>query len=107
MGHSRLAGNQQANHQYEATRIFVGGLPQSCDSQRLGEIFAQFGNVVEANVHIDSATQRSKGFGYISFDNSRSVELALASGRSVIIDDKLVEVKRCEVKGGKASGIVM
>jgi hypothetical protein len=86
-----------ASH-YEAERIFVGGLPQSVDSQVLGDHFAQFGYVVEAKVHIDSKTQRSKGFGYVSFDESRSVELALASGRNIIIDGKHVEVKRCEAK---------
>lgn len=83
----------QGSHQqstYEAERIFVGGLPQTCDSNRLGEHFSQFGNVIEAKVHMDPATQRSKGFGYVGFDSPRSVELALASGRNVVIDDKRV-----------------
>jgi len=96
----------QANHNssYEATRIFVGGLPQTCDSNRLGEYFSQFGNVTETKVHIDPATNRNKGFGYVSFDSPHSVEMTLASGRNLQIDEKWVEVKRCEAKSGSGKG---
>jgi len=102
----------QQNRHYEhhggapvdATRMFVGGLPQTCDSNRLGAYFSQFGPVTEAKVHMDKDTQRSKGFGYVSFDSPHSVELALANGRNLVIDDKWVEVKRSEARSNKGAG---
>lgn len=98
------AASVQATPQnYEATRIFVGGLPQTCDSNGLGEVFSQFGTVTEAKVHMDPTTNRSKGFGYVSFDSPHAVELAVASSHALDIGGKWVEVKRSEARG-KSSG---
>jgi len=82
---------------HHSTRIFVGGLPQTCDDVKLGVHFGQFGPVLDAKVHIDPVTNRSKGFGYINYESPECVEMALANAQSNVIDDKWVEVKRCEV----------
>jgi len=82
-------------------RIFVGGLPQSCDDDILAEFASQFGEVIESKVHMDVATGRSKGFGYVSFADPGSCEVAVSNGPHNFIDDKWVDVKRCEAKTGR------
>lgn len=52
------------------TKLFVGGLPYSIDSQKLAELFAQFGQVLSANVIMDKYTNQSKGFGFVEMDES-------------------------------------
>jgi len=82
---------------YANNRIFVGGLPQSCDDTKLHSYFRQFGALTDVKVMFDRGTQRSRGFGYVSFASSASMEAVIAVHHT--IDDKWVEVKRCEEKG--------
>mmetsp|Transcript_52706 Transcript_52706/g.115183 ORF Transcript_52706/g.115183 Transcript_52706/m.115183 type:complete len:117 (+) Transcript_52706:230-580(+) len=58
---------------------------------------------------MDQATQRSRGFGYVTYAESSSVEAAMATFKENKIDDKWVEVKRCIPQdkmppGGKGKG---
>jgi RNA recognition motif-containing protein len=36
--------------EYYMHTIFVGDLPENCDQNELGEVFAQYGNIVEFKV---------------------------------------------------------
>lgn len=71
------------------TRYFVGGLaPQTtADSMRI--FFSKFGKVVDATVMVDRETGRSKGFGFVTFeDNSNDSQLVGKLG--LVLDDKQV-----------------
>ncbi|CAE8597156.1 unnamed protein product, partial [Polarella glacialis] len=72
-------------------KIFVGGLPQSCLDDTLQLFSQQFGNVVECKVMMDTATGRSRGFGYVTFDSTQAVDLALANAANNMIEGKLVD----------------
>eukprot|EP00927_Polykrikos_kofoidii_P055275 TRINITY_DN49551_c0_g1_i1.p1 TRINITY_DN49551_c0_g1~~TRINITY_DN49551_c0_g1_i1.p1 ORF type:complete len:545 (+),score=56.38 TRINITY_DN49551_c0_g1_i1:201-1637(+) len=85
-------------------RIFVGGLPQTCDDSKLHIFFSQFGTLTDAKVMIDRSTMRSRGFGYVSFADEAAMEAALANADHNAIDDKWVEVKRCEERGSASLG---
>ncbi|KAM5540712.1 hypothetical protein V8D89_005743 [Ganoderma adspersum] len=74
-----------------ATKLFIGGLPGSVTSESMREFFAQFGKVVDATVMLDRETGRSKGFGFVSFENV-NVEPMLGFG-NLQIDGKLIDVK--------------
>merc|ERR1719387_3039531 len=78
----------------EPDRIFVGGLPQVCDDETLALFFSQFGSIVEASVNTDPATGRSKGFGFVRFEQAYSVDLAIQNSTNNIIAGKWVNVKR-------------
>jgi len=81
-----------------SSRIFVGGLPQTCDDAKLHMFFSQFGTLTDAKVMMDKGTNRSRGFGYVSFADAQACEVVLTSGRQSI-DDKWIEIKRCEERG--------
>lgn len=52
------------------TKLFVGGLPYSVDSNKLGEIFTAYGQVISAAVIMDKFTNQSKGFGFVEMDDN-------------------------------------
>ncbi|KAI0666128.1 hypothetical protein C8Q78DRAFT_1072614 [Trametes maxima] len=89
-----------------ATKLFIGGLPGSVTSESMREYFAQFGKVVDATVMLDRETGRSKGFGFVSFENV-DVQPMLGFG-NLQIDGKLIDVKlaqpRSQREGGFAEG---
>lgn len=77
-----------------AYRLFVGGLPFSTTSEELEQLFAAHGTVASARVITDRDTQRSKGFGFVEFENDeegKAAEKALhgsdLGGRSLTVNE--------------------
>lgn len=80
---------------FNVVKIFVGGLPATCDYEKLTEYFTTYGAIKDAVVMMDAQTQRHRGFGYVTFEDTSSVEAALKNYSENKIDGKWVEVKRC------------
>jgi len=74
--------------------LFVGGLSQKTDSTSLNNYFSGYGEVIEADVKRDPHTQRSKGFGFVTFATEEPAEACLAEPKGHSIDGKTVELKR-------------
>ncbi|KAL1742873.1 RNA-binding domain-containing protein [Schizophyllum fasciatum] len=74
-----------------ATKLFIGGLPGSVTSESMRAFFSQFGKVIDSTVMLDRETGRSKGFGFISFEDT-DVQPFLGFG-NLAIDGKLIDVK--------------
>jgi RNA-binding protein Musashi len=71
-----------------ATKLFIGGLPPTVTSDTMREFFGQHGKVVDSTVMVDRETGRSKGFGFITFEDT-NVQPILGFGK-LEIDGKLV-----------------
>lgn len=80
---------------YNAVKIFVGGLPSSCDYDKLTGYFGRYGRIQDAVVMMDQQTQRHRGFGYVTYAESASVEDVMKEYKEHRIDGKWIEVKRC------------
>ncbi len=50
-------------------KLYVGNLPYSTTDADLRELFAASGAVATATVIIDKMSGRSKGFGFVEFEN--------------------------------------
>ena len=50
-------------------KLFVGGLPFATTDDELNELFAAHGKVASAMVVRDRDSGRSKGFGFVEFEN--------------------------------------
>ncbi|KAL4075479.1 hypothetical protein J3A83DRAFT_1978314 [Scleroderma citrinum] len=74
-----------------ATKLFIGGLPGSVTSESMRDFFSQFGKVIDSTVMLDRETGRSKGFGFVSFEDT-DVTPFLGFGK-LEIDGKLIDVK--------------
>lgn len=60
-------------------KIYVGNLPFKVDDAELKKIFSEFGTVTEAVVITEKYSRRSKGFGFVSFDEDDAVEKAVSA----------------------------
>ncbi|KAI5634295.1 RNA recognition motif domain-containing protein [Phthorimaea operculella] len=60
------------------SKLFVGGLSWQTSSEKLREYFAMFGAVTDVLIMKDPVTQRSRGFGFITFQDASSVDKVLA-----------------------------
>ncbi len=75
-------------------KLFVGGLPFSTTDEELSDVFAPHGTVSSAVVIKDRETGRSKGFGFVEFENDeegKAAEKALHNsdlgGRTITVNE--------------------
>ncbi|KAF8591121.1 RNA-binding domain-containing protein [Ramaria rubella] len=79
-------------------KVFVGGLAPSVTNESMRHFFNQFGKVIDATVMIDRDSSRSKGFGFVTFDEKSDVERLIGMG-GLDIEGKVVEVKLAQPRG--------
>jgi cold-inducible RNA-binding protein len=75
-------------------KLFVGGLPFATTDEELKELFGAHGTVSYAKVITDRDTGRSKGFGFVEFENDdegKAAEKAMngsdIGGRSITVNE--------------------
>ena len=56
-------------------KVFVGGLSGESREEDVREYFAKFGALAEVQIMVDAATQRSRNFGFVTFESSDSVKV--------------------------------
>eukprot|EP00939_MAST-03C_sp_MAST-3C-sp1_P003653 g3653.t1 len=76
-------------------KIFIGGLHNTVTENVLRAYFQQYGNIVDAVVMYDRVSKRSRGFGFVTFENERSVVEAMRS-QNHEINGKHIEIKKAE-----------
>lgn len=85
-------------------KLFVGGLSWGVDDAGLKEAFEPFGNVVEAKVIYDRESNRSKGFGFVKYDNEDSAARALTEMNGTEIEGRAVRVDWATEKSRNGGG---
>ncbi|KAK7944364.1 hypothetical protein WMY93_000092 [Mugilogobius chulae] len=83
-------------------KMFVGGLSWQTTQERLQEYFGKFGDVKDCTVMRDPLTKRSRGFGFVTYQDQTGVDKVLAQSKheldSKTIDPKLAFPRRAQPK---------
>ncbi|HEX4441294.1 MAG TPA: RNA-binding protein [Thermoanaerobaculia bacterium] len=73
-------------------KLYVGNLSYNAGEEELRQLFSQYGTVESVAVITDRDTGRSKGFGFVEFNNDQEAQAAIAalngkemSGRSLTV----------------------
>ncbi len=84
-------------------KLYVGNLPYTTSDADLQQLFGQHGQVQSAQVIIDRATGRSKGFGFVEMGSDQEAQAAIGAlngkdfgGRPLTVN----EAKPREDRGG-------
>lgn len=112
MGAARMGGGMSGGassgggqHQTgpEGANLFIYNLaPQSGDMD-LAQMFTPFGKVISAKVFTDKNTGLSKCFGFISFDNPQSAQVAIGNlDGSMMPNGKRLKVQLKTKKDGNS-----
>lgn len=76
----------------DSGKMFIGGLNWDTSEQGLIDYFSQYGEIMDHTIMRDSATGRSRGFGFLTFKDPTSVDAVIKKDH--VLDGKLIDPKR-------------
>ena len=86
--------------------LFVYHTPPSWGDNEIAAAFAPYGKIVSATIMKNKATGLSKGFGFVSFDNTTSANNAIAGMAGFEVDGKRLKVEIKKAKSEANFGIL-
>src|SRR4051795_4025226 len=89
-------------------KLFVGNLSFNTTENDLQDAFAAHGTVVEANLMMDRATGRPRGFGFVTMSTEEEAQKAIEALNGATVDGRNLTVNiarpREERSGGGGGG---
>lgn len=77
-----------------AKKLYVGGLPYSTTEEELKTTFSEAGAVSSVRIIVDRMTNRSRGFGFVEFENDADADKAIEmfdgkefGGRTLVVNE--------------------
>ncbi len=91
------------------SKLYVGNLPFSVDTDQLRDMFSEYGTVSDAIVLTDRDTGRSRGFGFVTMNSGEEAVKAAeglngkdCDGRSLVVNE--ARERRNDGGGGGRGG---
>ena len=85
-------------------RCFVGGLAWATDDHSLHNAFSTYGEVLESKIILDRETQRSRGFGFVTFSTEEAMRNAIEGMNGKELDGRNITVNEAQSRGGRGGG---
>ncbi|KAE8631754.1 hypothetical protein XENTR_v10001291 [Xenopus tropicalis] len=94
-------------------KLFVGGLNFETTEESLEQVFSKYGQVAEVVVVKDRESKRSRGFGFVTFENPEDAKDAMMAMNGKSVDGRQIRVdqagkssndRRGGYRGGSSGG---
>ncbi|XP_044491073.1 glycine-rich RNA-binding protein GRP2A-like [Mangifera indica] len=85
-------------------RCFVGGLAWATTDHALEQAFSAYGDVVESKIINDRETGRSRGFGFVTFRDEKSMRDAIEGMNGQNLDGRNITVNEAQNRGSGGGG---
>lgn len=83
---------QPSNVGKDSGKMFIGGLNWDTTEEGLVAYFSKYGEVIDHTIMRDNHTGKSRGFGFLTFKDPKSVDEVIKTDH--ILDGKLIDPKR-------------
>lgn len=85
-------------------KLFVGGLSWDTDDNGLRNAFERFGSLTEVKVILDRDTGRSRGFGFVTFDDPQAAQQAAEEMDGAELDGRNLRVNEAADRPPRRGG---
>lgn len=86
------------------TKLFVGNLSFNTTENDLHDAFAAHGTVVEANLMMDRATGRPRGFAFVTMATPEEAQKAIQAMNGATLDGRNLTVNEARPKEERPGG---
>ena len=86
------------------TKLFVGNLSFNTTENDLQDAFAAHGTVTEANLMMDRATGRPRGFGFVTMSTPEEAQKAIAALNGKELDGRALTVNIARPREERPAG---
>ena len=84
--------------------IYIGNLPYTISEDELRDLFAAHGEVSSANIIMDRASGRSKGFGFVEMPDKAQGEAAVNAINQTDVQGRSVRVNEARPRNDNRGG---
>ena len=92
------------SHSIMSTKLFVGNLSFNLTENDLQDAFAQFGTVTEVNLMMDRATNRPRGFGFVTMSSKEEADKAIQGLNGKPLDGRALTVNEARPREDRPRG---
>ncbi|CAL9688815.1 unnamed protein product [Knipowitschia caucasica] len=85
-------------------KLFIGGLSFDTNEDTLAAAFGKYGSIEKVDVIRDRETGRSRGFGFVKYDNAEDAKDALDAMNGKTLDGRAIRVDEAGKGGGRSRG---
>ena len=85
-------------------KLFVGSLSWDTNDEGLRNAFSAHGEISEAIVISDRDTGRSRGFGFVTFEDDEAADKAVAALNGTDLDGRTIKVDVAQAKQRSGGG---
>ncbi|XP_034470463.1 cold inducible RNA binding protein a isoform X3 [Hippoglossus hippoglossus] len=82
-------------------KLFIGGLSFETNEESLSAAFGKYGNIEKVDVIRDKETGRSRGFGFVKYNNAEDAKDALDAMNGKTLDGRAIRVDEAGKGGGR------
>ena len=86
------------------TKLFVGNLSFNITENDLQDAFAAHGTVTEANLMMDRATGRPRGFGFVTMSSPEEAQKAIDALNGAAVDGRNLTVNEARPREERSGG---
>lgn len=86
-------------------KLYVGNMSYRTTNEELNELFSAYGTVQSAEVIMDRATNRSKGFGFVEMSSDQEAQAAISALNGKDQNGRQLTVNEARPKEPRAGGM--
>ncbi|CAN9502877.1 unnamed protein product [Ophioblennius macclurei] len=85
-------------------KLFIGGLSFETNEEGLAAAFGKYGTIDKVDVIRDKETGKSRGFGFVKFDNGEDAKDAMEAMNGKTLDGRAIRVDEAGKSGRRQGG---
>ncbi len=86
-------------------KLYVGNMSYRTTNEELNQLFSEYGQVQSAEVIMDRATNRSKGFGFVEMSNDQEAQAAISALNGKEVGGRQLTVNEARPKEPRQGGM--
>lgn len=89
----------------DGANLFIFHIPNHFTNLDMYKLFCTYGNLLSVRIMVEKDTGRSRGFGFVSYDNPESAATAIKELNGFVIGNKRLKVQHKQIKSSDNNNI--